>query len=68
MTPERWQQIERIYHAALARDERERAVAVAPDGRFLMSAVVEAPTVPPDLRSTVWMSPGQAPMPKCGSA
>ncbi len=25
MTPERWQQIEEIYHAALTRDERERA-------------------------------------------
>ena len=28
MTPERWQQIEEIYHAALARDERGRAAYV----------------------------------------
>ena len=26
MRPERWQQIERLHHAALARDERDRAV------------------------------------------
>ena len=26
MTPERWSQIERIYHAALERDERQRSL------------------------------------------
>ena len=29
MTPERWQEVERIYHVALARGERERAAFLA---------------------------------------
>src|SRR5512134_723908 len=29
MTPERWQEIERLYHAAVAREERERAAFLA---------------------------------------
>jgi hypothetical protein len=44
MTPERWQQIEQLYHAALERDANERAafLAEACAGDYVLRGEVES--------------------------